>query len=163
MLRLIAKRIAERGECVLPVEMSQTAFDMLGDINKVKVGDTFQSSEELRMKWQTITDSEGKVWNAAFTDYEEMNKGESSSSINQRIRDVLRITLDTEAVEGLILNPWDKPLFIHKELIRLILDMAKPANGIHFDVGDITKLDVEGIVNRENGNWKLTRSKASTY
>ena len=54
VLDLIAKRIAEQGEFVLPVQLSQSAFDMLGDLNKVKAGDTLQAAEEIRMKPQTI-------------------------------------------------------------------------------------------------------------
>ena len=37
-----------------------------------------------------------------------------------------------------------------KELIHLILKANTPDNHIYFDVGDITKLDVEAIVNAAN-------------
>lgn len=147
VLDLIAKRIAEGGEFILPVQMSQSAFDMLGDLNKVKVGDTLQSSENIRMKLQTITDNDGKLWYVAFTDYKEAGKGEGSSSVNQPIKDILKVAMASEEKEGLILNPWENPIFLNKDMLRMVLDASKPNNHIYFDVGDITKLDVECIVN----------------
>ena len=50
MLNLLAKRIAERGEIILTVQMPQAVFKMLGDMNNIKVGDTVTSTEEIRMK-----------------------------------------------------------------------------------------------------------------
>ena len=150
VLDLIAKRIAEQGEFILPVQMSQSAFDMLGDLNKVKVGDTLQATEEIRMKPQTITDNDGKLWFVAFTDHNEASKGEASSSINQPMKDILKVALAAEDKEGLIINPWENPIFLNKGMLKMVLDASKPNNHIFFDVGDITKLDVECIVNAAN-------------
>ncbi len=150
VLDLIAKRIAEQGEFVLPVELPQAAYDMMGDLNKVKVGDTMQAEEDIHMKPQTITDNNDKLWYAAFTDYNEARKGAPSSSVNQPIKDILKVALASEEKEGLIINPWENPIFLNKEMLRMVLDASKPQNHIYFDVGDITKLDVECIVNAAN-------------
>lgn len=105
LLNLMAKRIAEGGEIILPVQMSQSAFDMLGDLNQVKVGDTLQASEEIRMKPQALTDHDGGIWYAAFTDYNEAGKGEGSSSINQLLKDIVKVALGDKEKKGLVLNP----------------------------------------------------------
>ena len=150
VLDLLAKRIAEGGEIILPVQMSQSAFDMLGDLNHIKVGDTVTSDEEIRMKPQTITDNDGGIWYAAFTDYEEAGKGEASSSINQLLKEIVKAALKDEGRKGLILNPWGNPIFLDKNMLKMVLDASRPNNHIYFDIGDITKLDVECIVNAAN-------------
>ena len=150
VLDLLAKRIAEGGEIILPVQMSQSAFDMLGDLNNIKVGDTLTSTEEIRMKPQTITDSNGEIWYAVFTDYNEAGKGESSSSINQPLKEIVKAALEDDGKKGLILNPWENPIFLDKNMLKMVLDASRPNNHIYFDIGDITKLDVECIVNAAN-------------
>lgn len=150
LLNLMAKRIAEGGEIILPVQMSQSAFDMLGDLNQVKVGDTLYASEEIRMKPQALTDHDEGIWYAAFTDYNEAGKGEGSSSINQLLKDIVKVALGDKEKKGLVLNPWENPIFLNKDMLKMVLDASRPNNHIYFDVGDITKLDVECIVNAAN-------------
>ena len=150
VLDLIARRIAEQGQFVLPVQMPQAAFDMLGDLDKIKAGDIVKAAEDIHMKPQTLTGKDGKVWFAAFTDYNEAEKGEASSTVNQYIKDILKVALASEEKEGLIINPWEDPIFLDKDMLRMVLDAAKPHNHIYFEVGDITKMDVECIVNAAN-------------
>ena len=150
VLDLLARRIAERGEIILPVQMSQSAFDMLGDLNHIGVGDTVTSAEEIRMKPLTITDQDGGIWYAAFTDYDEAGKGEASSTVNQLLKEIVKTALRDEEKKGLILNPWENPVFLDKNMLKMVLDASRPKNHIYFDIGDITKLDVECIVNAAN-------------
>ena len=50
-----------------------------------------------------------------------------------------------------MINPWGgKAFLLTKDMIGAILEADKPENHIYFDVGDITKLDVEVIVNASN-------------
>ena len=124
VLDLIVKRIAEQGEFVLPVQLSQSAFDMLGDLNKVKAGDTLQAAEEIRMKPQTIIDNDGRRWYVVFTDHNEACKGEASSSINQPMKDILEAALAAEDKEGLIINPWENPIVLDKSMLKMVLDAS---------------------------------------
>ena len=146
-LELLSKRIAEGGEFVLPVQMPQSMFDMLGDLDHITIGDTVTSDEEIRMKPQTVTDNDGGIWYAAFTDYNETKKGEGSSSVNILLKEIVKMALENEDKKGLVLNPWENPVFLEKEMLKMVLDASRPDNHIYFDIGDITKLDVECIVN----------------
>ena len=124
VLDLIVKRIAEQGEFILPVQLSQSAFDMLGDLNKVKAGDTLQAAEEIRMKPQTIIDNNGRLWYVVFPDHNEACKGEASSSINQPMKDILEAALAAEDKEGLIINPWENPIVLDKSMLKMVLDAS---------------------------------------
>lgn len=156
LLITIAKRMDERGEFILPVELSKSAFDVLGDVKDLKVGDTIQFKEEVRMKWLTLKDNDNLEWYAAFTDYDQMHKGESVSCINMRIKTILKGALHTDNVEGLVINPWENPLFLHKKLIELILDV-KPKNAMNLVISDINKMDVECIIDvNGKGNAYIT-------
>ncbi len=152
LLKLMARRIMEGGEIILPVQMSQSAFDMLGDLNKVKAGDIVTAKEEIRMTPQTLTDKDGGVWYAAFTDYGEVSKGEGTSTVNQPLKTIVKAALEDEEKQGLILNPWDGSITLDKNLLKVVLDLYRPDNHIYFEVGDITKLDVECIVNAANSS-----------
>ena len=150
VLDLLIRKIAEGGEIVLPVQLSPSAYDMLGDLNKITAGDTVTSTEEICMKPQTLTDKDGGIWYVVFTDYEEAGKGEASSTVNQLLKEIVKVALEDEGKMGLIVNPWEDPITLNKEMLKMILDASKPNNHIYFDVGDITKLDVECIVNAAN-------------
>jgi O-acetyl-ADP-ribose deacetylase (regulator of RNase III) len=51
---------------------------------------------------------------------------------------------------GIVINPWGNSFMLTKELIDVILEANKPENHIYFDIGDITKLDADDIVNAAN-------------
>lgn len=161
LIMTFVKRILERGEFILPVEMSNNLFDMM-DIENLKVGDTFQTKEEVRMKWLTLPSKDGLEWYGAFTNQEQMDKGQGASCINMRIRNVLESALQAEDVAGIALNPWDNSLIMSKELIELILSLAKPGNKIDLAVADIHKLDMECIVDVE-GEDEISLTDGNEY
>jgi len=148
VLESIRRRMHEDGHFMIPVIPEQAAIDML-DIEHVSVGDTVTSDEELHFKLHYIDTDDGKRWLVAFTSQAEYEKGESASIISNFIDSMLRSCKDMSNA-GIIINPWGKPFMLTKELINLILDADKPDNHIYFDVGDITKLDVDVIVNAAN-------------
>ena len=112
------------GQFIVPVIPPQAAFDML-DVERLRVGDTVESDEELHFKLNTITADDGTVWLVAFTSHEECEKGESTSTMTLDVGDMLKNCRET-AEEGIIINPWDKSFVLTKELIRVILDADQP-------------------------------------
>ena len=62
---------------------------------------------------------------------------------------MLKMCMDT-ANDGIIINPWGQAFMLTKDLITLILNADKPQNHIYFELGDITKMDVDAIVNAAN-------------
>lgn len=72
---------------------------------------------------QTIQTADGKQWFAAFTGFEEQMKGSNAvmSAFTSEIEKLFQMTLQTEEVEGLILNPWDCTMMLDKNLIHIII------------------------------------------
>ena len=148
VLEAIRLRMHQDAHFLIPVIPPQAAINMM-DIEHLRVGDTVTSEEELHFKLHHIETNDGKSWLVAFTSKEEYEKGESASIISNFIDSMLKGCKDM-AEEGIIINPWGKSFLLTKSLINLILDADKPENHIYFDIGDITKLDVDAIVNAAN-------------
>jgi len=140
------------GQFIIPVETPETLLDMF-DIDKIKVGDTVTATQEVRMKLQRIKANDGKEWLAAFTNMSEVQKGASTSTITQSIEIFLKAVLEMKDVEGVIINPWDNAVSFDKDTIKLFFEASEnnaTRSGIYLELGDITKLDVECIVNAAN-------------
>ena len=148
VLESIRARMHDDGQFMVPVILPQAAVDMF-DLEHVCVGDTITSCEELHFKLHHVDTNDGKHWLAAFTSEAESQKGESASVITAPVETMLKTCMDT-ANDGIIINPWGQTFMLTKELITLILNADKPQNHIYFDLGDITKLDVDAIVNAAN-------------
>lgn len=152
ILNAIHVTMKNDGQFIIPVEAPEVFFDML-DINKIKIGDTITTTQDIRMKLQRIQTNDGKEWLAAFTNMNEMLKGASTSTITQSIEHFLKLTLQMEGVEGVIINPWDNAFSFDKETIKLFFEASDnnaTRRGIYLELGDITKLDVDCIVNAAN-------------
>lgn len=120
------------------------------DPEHMQVGDTFVNEEPLRFGLHSIDTADGRRWLVVFTSGEEYEKGESTSTIAETVKRMLRRCREMPE-DGIVINPWGERAFLlTKEMIGAILDADKPENHIYFDVGDITKLDVEAIVNAAN-------------
>ena len=59
----------------------------------------------------------------AFTGFEEQLKGSNAvmSAFTAEIKKLFQITLESEGIEGLILNPWNCTIMLDKQLIRIIM------------------------------------------
>ena len=148
VLEAIRKRMHEDGHFMIPVIPPEQMLDMV-DPETVKVGDTFTVKEESRFKLHHLQTKDGGNWLVAFTGREEYEKGESASIISFFIDEFLKSCRDM-AEEGVILNPWGNAFMLTKDLIRLIFEADKPENHIYFEMGDITQMKVDAIVNAAN-------------
>ena len=148
VLEAIRRRIHEDGHFMIPVIPSKAMSEMV-DIEHVRVGDTVTSQEPISFTMRSIETADGQKWLAVFTSHAEFEKGESSSIISNFIEGMLKGCKDMSGA-GIIINPWGKPFMLTKELINLILEADKPENHIYLEIGDITKMKVDAIVNAAN-------------
>ncbi len=133
---------------ILPVIPPQAVLDGI-DPEKIKAGDTITVKEETRFRFHHVTDRDGRKWLAAFTSMEEFQKGDSASTISFALADVIQGGPDMPE-PGIVINPWGKSFRLTRELMRVLLDMDRPKSRISLTDGDITKLDVDAIVNAAN-------------
>ena len=101
-LTVVRRRMKENGHLIV-------AVDPAGAMESLQV--------------QTIQTADGKRWFAAFTGFEEQMKGSNAvmSAFMAEIEKLFQMTLQTEEIEGLILNPWDCTMMLSKSLIHIVL------------------------------------------
>ena len=144
----IRLRMHEDGHFMIPVIPPEQMFSAV-DPERVKVGDSFTLKEAARFKMHHLETKDGRNWLVAFTGREAFEKGEQTSIISFSIDTFLQ-SCRNMAEDGVIINPWDKPFLLTKEMINVIFEADKPQNHIAFTMGDITKLKVDAIVNAAN-------------
>lgn len=92
---------------------------MESDIN---IGDTFTLDHDVKLKMETVKDASGVEWLGVFTSTEEMHKGSCGNvQINQSILSILRLALDLEEINGIVINPFGKYMQISKAMILLLI------------------------------------------
>ena len=148
VLEAIRRRMREKGRFLQPVTPPREFFEAL-DPEHVEVGDTVYFTEELHFRLLRLESDDGKSWLPVFTSQTELEKGAVTSVITGFIDSILEGCSDFSG-EGIVINPWGKPFTLTKELIEMILKADRPENRIYFDVGDITRLQVDAIVNAAN-------------
>lgn len=154
ILTSIQRRAMEGGQFLIPVALPQAALDMI-DPKTVKAGDIITAPEDLRFKPLRLQLSDGQMAFAAFTSHQEMEKGQSSSIISYPIISFLTSALNEQSIIGAVINPWSDSFFLPKDMIQAILTECQaqiPQSHIFIEQGDITKLDVDCIVNAANNS-----------
>ena len=76
-----------------------------------------------QLRLEAVRTEDGKNWWVAFTSFEEELKGGGSvkSTFLTDIDKLFELTLQTDEIEGVILNPWNRTIMLDKYLIEIIL------------------------------------------
>lgn len=82
-----------------------------------------QDAGDGSLKLRVLHTPDGKAWFSAFTSFEEQLKGSNPvmSAFTAQISRLFQIALESEGIEGLILNPWNRTLMLDRQLIRVIV------------------------------------------
>lgn len=101
-LTVIRRRMKENGQFIIAVEPPK--------------GDG-------QIRLEAIQTNDGKNWWAAFTGFDEELKGGGSvkSTFLTDIDRLFETALQTDEIEGVILNPWNRTIMLNKRLIEIIL------------------------------------------
>ena len=86
-----------------------------------KTVEQYQLTKDFDVVW--FFSEDGKNWWVAFTSFEEELKGGGSvkSTFLTDIDKLFELTLQTDEIEGVILNPWNRTIMLDKYLIEIIL------------------------------------------
>lgn len=100
------------------IETPEAMLQMMGDPTQVKVGDTFTNEEPIAIKFRhLVVNEDGEYFIPVFTSNEEMAKGESSSCINQSLKDLFEAVGNWNKCLGYVINPWDQKLMLSKDML----------------------------------------------
>ena len=120
-MEVMVTRMQQAGEFLVPY-ITEDSFMSEEQINKVRVGDTISLNHDVRLKMETVKDTYGKEWIGVFTSSEEMHKGSAGNiQMNQPILSILRLALEREQVNGIVINPFGRYIQMTKKMIEFLI------------------------------------------
>lgn len=121
-VEVMVTRMQQAGEVIVPY-ITENPFMSEEQISKVKAGDTISLDHDVRLKIETVKDADEKEWIGVFTSSEEMHKGSAGNvQMNQSIESILRLALNWEQVNGIVINPFGKYIQMTKKMIELLIN-----------------------------------------
>ena len=122
ILAVLEKRIQEDGEAPTPMIDVNNIIDEF-DPDKMVAGKPFQIGKEMRLRKETMKGADGKEWFPLFTDMEELNKQPTTNiNMNCPIRIILEDALNSDRVEGAVINPFGQSFTLNKEILRIFFN-----------------------------------------
>ena len=120
-MNMMINAMNQGGEFIVPY-ITKNPFLSKEKINSISIGDTFALDHDVKLKMETVKDASGVEWLGVFTSTEEMHKGSCGNvQINQSILSILRLALDLEEINGIVINPFGKYMQISKAMILLLI------------------------------------------
>ena len=121
VLKALHLRIAEDGEAPMPMVDVNNAFGSL-DPDNIKMGEAFSLGQELRLRMDTVVDEDGNEWLPLYTDEEEVNKEPTTNVIiNASIKVIFENALNSDKVQGIVINPFTEKMILSKKAIEIVL------------------------------------------
>ena len=100
-------------------------------LSHINIGDTFTLDHDVKLKMETVKDAKGKEWLGVFTSTNEMHKGSSGNvQINQPILSIIKLVLELEEVNGLVINPFGKYIQLNKNILAILIGVYEKQNKI---------------------------------
>lgn len=154
VLDAIACAMAAGDRWILPVEVWQEDEE-IPDKARIQKAIHPETGERVNLWFRSVRMSDDSCALAAFTDYEELAKGDPTDSTTEKLDVFLQSVLMTTNVDGVILNPRGNAFYLTKEHIRAVFAGALPEereNCICIETVDITTLELPCIVNAANSS-----------
>ncbi len=122
ILAVLERRIQEDGEAPTPMIDVNNVIDEF-DPNKMVTGKPFQIGKEMRLRKETLKGADGKEWFPLFTDMEELHKQPTTNiNMNCPIRIILEDALNSDRVEGTVINPFGQSFTLNKDILRILFN-----------------------------------------
>lgn len=122
-MNTLLNAMKQGGEFIVPY-ITKNSFLSKEQINSINIDDTFTLDHDVKLKMETVKDASGKEWLGVFTSSNEMHKGSSGNvQINQSILSILRLALDLEEINGIVINLFGKYMQVSKAMILLLISI----------------------------------------
>ena len=120
---MMINTMKQGGEFIVPY-ITKNSFLSKEQINSINIGDIFTLDHDVKLKMETVKDASGKEWLGVFTSSNEMHKGSSGNvQINQSILSILKLVLNWEEIDGIVINPFGKYMQVSKAMILLLISI----------------------------------------
>lgn len=122
LLEVLIKRMREDGEAPTPmVDVNNVMGEF--DPDKLILGKSIEIGKEMRLRKDTMKSSDGSEWFPLFTDIEELNKQPTTNiNMNCPIRIILEDALNSDRVEGAVINPFGQSFTLNKEILKMLFN-----------------------------------------
>ena len=151
----ILKRIEDDGCMIAPIQFHDNAGNPV-KLNALTAEELvkLQENDDLNVSVQAVSDEQTMTdWLPVFTSYESYHKGDTTTVMVHPLAELMAIALDI-GLAGVMIDPWDDyALNIPAESLASIMELAmEPGDDGDLTLiqGDITKMDIECIVNAAN-------------
>lgn len=120
-MEVMVTRMQHEGEFVVPYITDDSLFSE-DQLCSMKIGDVASADHDVKLRIETVKDAYEKEWLGVFTSSEEMRKGSAGNvQMNQSILSILKLALDWEKVQGIVINPFGKYIQMTKKMIELLI------------------------------------------
>jgi len=120
-MEVMVTRMQHEGEFVVPYITDDSLFSE-DQLSSMKIGDVVSADRDVKLRIETVKDACEKEWLGVFTSSEEMRKGSAGNvQMNQSILSILKLALDWEKVQGIVINPFGKYIQMTKKMIALLI------------------------------------------
>ncbi|WP_304684053.1 SseB family protein [Ileibacterium valens] len=127
LIRTLQRKMINQGLLLIPVsdqyEQESPKADLFR-LDKVSVDDLTRGSDLREAVPRTVELARGGQALAAFTSKNEFQKGEASKYTAVLLKEFLEYAIQSENLQGIVLNPWDVSVLIDRKLIAQLLDLA---------------------------------------
>ena len=121
ILQAILTAMEAMGHVLVPVETPENA-EKIFNPEKIKAGDTISTEEELRWPLIHLINEDGKICMPVFTSEDKVEEAEIGrcSILSVFLDDYVDQVTGMENVEGIVVNPGEHSIFLHKEILAFL-------------------------------------------
>ncbi len=141
-------------EVLMPVDIPQETMEKLEEDPADQTQLTVADGEDPGFIVKTLEDDDGEAWVPVFTSEEEVDKGDATSRVSDSIASIIFYVTGEDDLAGIVIDPWhDGGFVLPREIMEAMRegleDFAEETKILLLE-GDITRLEVDAIVNAAN-------------
>ena len=121
-LGILSKYVCDEAVVPTPFVDIDNAFIDAIDPEHIKVGDQITIHQDIKLRMDTMTASDGSLWIPLFINDRAIAMGETANIILPvSIHNILKAGLEREDVKGVVINPFGKATTFEKDLLERFL------------------------------------------
>lgn len=151
LLETIRIAMKQREELIVAVELPEDIEKMI-EQKQIEPEQIFELDREIKVRFRKLNDPAGKSYVPVFTDANQVQMGEKTSTITISITELFLRVLKLDEVSGIVINPWGKYFVLNKQLIAIIIEESRRSekNKLYFRLYQENIPDLECMIETTN-------------